>query len=290
MIRLLASDLDGTLFYPKDHFRAVPRKNRQFLRLLQERGIDVLYVSGRNPKVLPHLERITGRPYPLLGCNGAYLYEDGRISDRQSMEGKKLIPLVENLRKRKDIFAFFFFDISTRMHLFFENLSALSRFSLLLSNQLNGAYRESVIHGYDKTMEWIAHNPVDKLMIVFGIGEEGRRRSLQSLEEVKKMAGEDFSVVVSGTSIEIMKRGVSKGAGLERYCAQRGIAKDEVLVCGDSGNDISMLTSFPHSFAMRHAKEMVLDAASGTIDSVSDLADFLTAGNEFLPPQGRVPR
>ena len=105
MIRLLATDLDGTLFYPKDRFHAVGRKNREFLRFLRERGIDILYVSGRNPKILPVLERIDRRSYPLLGCNGAYLYQDGQVFDRQPMDRKGLERLVLALEKRKDIYA-----------------------------------------------------------------------------------------------------------------------------------------------------------------------------------------
>ncbi len=285
MIKLLASDLDGTLFYPKDHLHAVPKNNREFLRFLSERKIDILYVSGRNPKVLPYLEKITHKSYPLLGCNGAYLYQGGRIDERRPMDSDKLIDLVEKLRPRKDIYAYFFFDVTTRLHLIFENLSAFSRISLLLSNQLNGAYRESVIHGYHKAMDWVRNNPIDKLMIVFGLGNEGRKRALQSFTEVSKLAGDSFSVVVSGTSLEIMKKGVDKGSGLLRYCQERGIQKDEVLVCGDSGNDIAMLSLFPFSFAMSHATKMVKEKASFVIDSVCDLKDWLTEANEFRIPE-----
>ena len=48
MIRTIATDLDGTLFYPKRMFRLISTANRQFVRNASEAGKDVILVTGRN--------------------------------------------------------------------------------------------------------------------------------------------------------------------------------------------------------------------------------------------------
>ena len=48
MIKLLATDLDGTLFYPKRKFTLMTRKNAKFLKDFYNAGGKVMLVTGRN--------------------------------------------------------------------------------------------------------------------------------------------------------------------------------------------------------------------------------------------------
>ena len=53
------------------------------------------------------------------------------------------------------------------------------------------------------------------------------------------------------------------------------IDMDEVIVVGDSGNDIPMLDAFKNSFAMKSAPSYVREHASGEINYVYELEDYL---------------
>ena len=70
-------------------------------------------------------------------------------------------------------------------------------------------------------------------------------------------------------------KGINKGFGLENYIKANGYTKDEVLVCGDSGNDLYMFDCFPHSFAMAQSPDHFKSQANHVIKRISDLEDYL---------------
>lgn len=274
MIRLLATDLDGTLLYPKNRLLGIPGKNRRFLKDLFSRNIDVVYVSGRNTAFVPYLRRL-GHPVSLLGCNGAYLYQDGILRDTHPMDRTKLLRLILELSGRYGIFAFFLFDEKEPLYVFFQNLPTPYILSLLVGNRLNGAYREKLIVGKEAFFDKVQNSDNYKLMLTFGIGEEAKRRARNAYLSVSDIARGDFRVAVSGSSLEITAEGVDKGVGLLEYCRKNGIDPSEVLVVGDSGNDIPMFERFTHSFAMERAPSFVKEKANHVVPSVHDLQKYV---------------
>ncbi|MCI8542657.1 MAG: HAD family phosphatase [Lachnospiraceae bacterium] len=69
--------------------------------------------------------------------------------------------------------------------------------------------------------------------------------------------------------IEIVPRGVDKGDSLRRLMEHIGIAREDVICCGDGFNDISMMRYAGVGVAMGNARQTVKDAA-----------DYITASND----------
>jgi hydroxymethylpyrimidine pyrophosphatase-like HAD family hydrolase len=81
------------------------------------------------------------------------------------------------------------------------------------------------------------HQPVLK---VFYYGENGE------LLDLERHILDRFDGLVSTTfalpfTLEVMAKGVSKGAALRRVCARRGIDPSEAIAFGDGLNDLEML-------------------------------------------------
>lgn len=57
MKKLLAVDLDGTLFYPQRRFALMTRKNLKFLKDFIADGNEVVVATGRNCRMLKKLKR-----------------------------------------------------------------------------------------------------------------------------------------------------------------------------------------------------------------------------------------
>lgn len=275
MIKLIATDLDGTLLYPKDRIFTVPKTNRQFLRELGRYDVDIIFVSGRSPKILDRLNKIVGKKCKLLGCNGAYVYHDGKLLESHPMDRKKLTALFSQIYGRFGIFAYFLFDEHAPLYICFRNLPDSFIVALWIGNKCNGAYKEDIVHGEEKFLRKLQESDNYKMMLSFGFGDDARERARMAYLPIKEIFPNDFSVVVSNTALEITAKGVDKGVGLVEYCKQNGIAPDEVVVVGDSGNDLSMFSCFPHSFAMEHAPAFVKDNANHVIRRVSDLRTYL---------------
>ena len=75
----------------------------------------------------------------------------------------------------------------------------------------------------------------------------------------------------SSSSLELTRADANKASGMLRVCALLGIAPEQVLALGDSGNDISMLRSAGLGVAMGSAPEEVRAAARAvTLTNTAD--------------------
>ncbi|MCL2112756.1 MAG: Cof-type HAD-IIB family hydrolase [Streptococcaceae bacterium] len=80
--------------------------------------------------------------------------------------------------------------------------------------------------------------------------------------KVRKKYGEYVEVVSSGHgSIDIVIPGINKGTTLNSLLSDWEISKDEILVFGDSNNDIEMLSLTKNSYAMENANNLVKQIA-----------------------------
>src|SRR5436305_6771512 len=71
-IRLVATDLDGTLLLPDG---TVSARTHEALQRVQEAGITVVPVSARPPRVLREIARASGLRGLAICCNGALVYD-----------------------------------------------------------------------------------------------------------------------------------------------------------------------------------------------------------------------
>lgn len=90
--------------------------------------------------------------------------------------------------------------------------------------------------------------------------------------------GKDYSLTVSGPEwIDFMNNGVDKGSGLRALGAEFGITTDQMMAFGDNFNDVAMLKTAYHSYA-------VANAAPG----VEQYARFRCPSNEELGVQQTI--
>lgn len=82
--------------------------------------------------------------------------------------------------------------------------------------------------------------------------------------------GTDYSVTVGGAQwMDIMNPGVTKGHALGVLAEHLGLQHDELMAFGDALNDLEMLGSVYHSYAVSNADE-----------AIHEVARFTTASNE----------
>ncbi len=275
MIKLIATDLDGTLFYPKNRVYARPKKNRIFLRNFIDRGGKLCRVSGRNVKILPRIRKGLKRESDFIGCNGGYIKDGKGFHDRKPLNKRKRKEFYEKYLPDKNVIGWVLFDQYDFLYITKPHRSTVSVVLYYLYNYLRPAFREIRL-GEDALFEKKRMTSDSyKRRLLFGVGKKAKKKAALYKEKRQKEYGDFFSFADSGPTVEVTAPGANKGDVLRKYCQEHGISPDEVLVCGDSGNDLTRFARFPHSFARSHSEDTFKAKANHVIHHVYDLKKYL---------------
>lgn len=279
MIRAIATDLDGTLFYPKRMFRLISSANKQFIRNASKAGKDVILVTGRNIFVPHKVERkfALTKDVSIVACNGArVIYQNKVVSERPILPDKAL-KLYWDLISHKAVKTIMVFSNSRHMYVDAHGMNPFMRLLGLIGMSLQGAYYEPFKLGRKATEKHI-QNPdtkIYKIMPWFGLGEKGVQMARTVFDEFKEKYGNDFEIWFSGSAIEIMEKGTNKAHALKELLKFQNIETEEVAVVGDSGNDIPLFENFTNSFVMGQAPDEVKEKAKVVLKSFDDLENYI---------------
>ncbi len=275
MIKLIATDLDGTLFYPKRKLTLMTRKNAEFLKDFYHAGGKVVLVTGRNYLIASKVEHKLGIPISIVGCNGSFVYENGKYVETFPMDNEKVFNMYNYLKGKFGIGIWMVFDSTDSLKITVQIGGKIIQCGAIIGNALNFSYAEKFINGEKPFINAITNNTLYKLMPVFGINKEACKNAAQAKMALEDLYGNDFTIVQSKNAMEITKKGVNKADSLKKYLELIGVKEDEVAVIGDSENDITMFDNFKNSFVMSHAKDFVKAKANTEVEGVFSLRDYV---------------
>jgi hydroxymethylpyrimidine pyrophosphatase-like HAD family hydrolase len=262
-IRLVASDLDGTLLRPDE---TVSQRTREALAAARAAGITVVLVSGRPPRSLgPIAERI-GVGGIAICANGALVWDldSGTMLDSSPLAADLATRLVHALREAIPGALF-----AVELEGGFGREAGWSDGRVATPPGVREADALELICG-----------PVVKLLV--------RHPTLpfaEVAERARAAVGDDAVATWAGLRlVEISAAGVTKAFALERLCQRLGIAAGEVVAVGDMENDLPMLAWAGTAVAVANADPAVLDAAdevtaANTDDGVARLLERILAAN-----------
>jgi Cof subfamily protein (haloacid dehalogenase superfamily) len=247
-IRLLASDIDGTLLNPQ--FQISP-EDLAALRRAHDSGIEVVLVTGRRHTFALPIAQQLGFDLWLISSNGAVTRSlAGETFHRDMMPReicRELCAAMQDFRGNTVLT----FDKETKGAIVLEHLDDLNA-SIRRWLEKNMAYIEFVVP-IENALE------KDPVQAMFCGSMELMREALQALEA----SGIGNRVTVLRTEyprrdlsmIDVLNTGCSKGHALERWAAHRGFRREEVMAIGDNHNDVEMLEFAGHPVIMGNACE-----------------------------------
>lgn len=273
MVKVIATDLDGTLLKPRKIFAIVEKENKNFVR---EFYGDTVIVSGRDPKFCAKVCNCLKINHNFIALNGAVIVKEGTIIYRQSMKKSVLNSLLEFLEKYYTKFEFLIFDKYDKITCFSPINILKIKFKYFKKRLLNGRLNVKIKANNKKTKKLLSDNtPLLKALIY----------NQDNLEDMYYMLtkefGDHFSFFNNGHSIEISPIGVSKGSALKYLIDTTAVKSEEVFVVGDDANDISMFEMFDNSFVMNHAKDNVKIKAKHKINKFSELINYTRLNDNF---------
>jgi hydroxymethylpyrimidine pyrophosphatase-like HAD family hydrolase len=266
-IRLVASDLDGTLLRPDE---SVSDRTRSALAAAREAGITVVVVTGRPARSLAPIAERIGLGGIAICANGAVIWDldSGTMVDHSPLAEDLAARLIGALREAIPGVLF-----AVELEQGFGREAGWSDGLLLPAPDVLEADALELVTG-----------PVTKLLV---------RHPTLPFEEVAERArgavGEDAVVTWAGLRVvEISAAGVTKAFALERLCRRLGIASHQVVAVGDMPNDLAMLDWAGTSVAVANAAEEVLEAAdevtaANVDDGVALLLERLLAPARSTP-------
>lgn len=276
MGKLIATDLDGTLFYPKKRIYMIKRKSLRFLRNHIDNGGKLVLVSGRNSEYLQKVVRRINRPVDVIGCNASFIISDGKLIRNVGFNIDKTKDVLKKIEEEFQTKGMFIMSEDNRFVIREKFHSLIYRMVYQIWNFFQGVYKEPSTVSKEQYNEIINSGKAKKIMVFFGVGRKNVLRS----KEANKIIREKYGDVVEGSwsneFIELSPAGCSKSEGLKYYLEYHKINHSDVYVVGDSGNDISMFEEFhENSFCMSHASLSVSKYAKHVIKHFSDLEKFI---------------
>lgn len=277
MIKAIATDLDGTLFYPKRRLKLMKSKNKRFLQGFINQGNKVILVTGRNRDLCRKVSKKLGSDgVVIIGCSGGFVSIKDELTSENPIAKNDALKLYDLLCQDVEIKSILVLTDKYNLILDDHPLNKFSRWIGKLIMKLQGAYQEKFISGRDKMIKVLNDDSVKiyKIMPWYGIGKKGDELARLATLRYQESVGDLFEVAWSQDAIEFVKKGANKATVLKQVLADLNIAEDETIVIGDSGNDIPLFKNFKNSFVMSQAPEEVKKEAKYVVESVADLKDY----------------
>lgn len=271
MIRLVATDLDGTILPTAQTDEVAPAFTQRMVETLarvRATGAHVVAVTARSPRSAAPLARRLGLSGAAICGSGSIHYDldADRITSMSTLDPEIGCALIEGLRARFPDAAF-----AAEQGLAFAREAGYPRSFFTPDTHHEGDALGFVGRG-DTTKLVVRHpeTPLDEL-----------------LRAVDELAASRASTEVTGARwVGMLHPEATKGAALAALCARLGIAREEVIAFGDHLPDASMLRWAGLGVAVANAQEAVLAAAdriapSNDEDGVADILDEFLADGAF---------
>jgi Cof subfamily protein (haloacid dehalogenase superfamily) len=245
-IRLVATDLDGTLLHPDG---TVTDRTRAALRAVEARGVTVVFVTGRPIRWMDDLWQHVGDHGLAVCSNGGIVYDVARHAVRRA----RPIP-VDTGRA-----------VARLLH------DGIPGTTVAVERTTGFAQEPAFIEPYALPDDVVVA-PADELFdehTVKLLARHEDREPQQFWAEVERLVGDMVTTTWSsvGALVEMSAAGVTKASTLAMLCDELGISADQVVAFGDMPNDLAMLEWAGTSYAMANAHHSVLRLAARTAPS-----------------------
>ena len=279
MAKLLAIDLDGTLFYPKRIRKCICKKNVMFLRKWIDEGNKLVLVTSRSTQFTAKLKDEIQRPVDFINCCSSQIIANDKMIYDKAMPNKKIAQIIDRIEKAYEPIAFL---MTTENHPCIikanRKVSFIFRILYRIWWWMQFAYREPILLDDNVFMKELETARVYKIMTFIGLSKRKSKISKELNKEFREIFPEIESSWTQQVN-ELTPRGCNKGNGVERYCNLLDIKPEDVYVVGDSGNDITMFNKYhEHSYCMKRGHPSARKYAKHIISRVYKLEKLILGG------------
>ncbi len=248
MIKLIASDLDGTLL--RKGAQSLEPEIFQLINVLKEKGIFFVAASGRQYQNMRRLFRSVKNDIAYICENGTLGVLNGDIFSEEHIPEEVGYAALNAIQ-------------------------SIPECELLLSARTTH-YLENPSEKYEHHIRHVVGNDVVTVDDIFSVREPYLKISacdFNGADHLEPYFQEHFSdrlnIALAGDIwLDMMPKGVHKGHALDKLLRQLGIMPEECLAFGDQYNDMEMLKMCGLSYAMADAVPGAIETADDTTEDV----------------------
>jgi len=229
MIKLIATDMDGTLLDENGH---LPEGFTDILDRLIANDIKLVVASGRPYYTLQTNFGPIGRYLSYICENGALVVDNNEIIYKNFLDKDIVQNIITESKKIK----------SNALVLCSANCAYIENYSEEQLVEIKKYY--TVLNIVDDLSE--VNDDIIKIAIC----------NLEGSNNIADKFKDDLHIVCSASIwIDILNNGINKGIALKNLMDTDNISREETMVLGDYYNDIEMLEQGEYSFVMENAPE-----------------------------------
>lgn len=269
MIKLFASDLDGTLLNAQHDTDDIILS---CVKDILHQGKQFAVSTGRNLQGVIRNQALCELPIYIIANNGALILDaafqtiyEKTISEHALLKLMEMAPIgnpefisrdhVYMLCTREEHEVLFLEKQKRRGMKFMDNPK--ERWQEMTSNYVYEADAQTILEA--GILKVNCHGEcADDLKVIDAC--------------IASLADEIINAPFQSDVYELTDKHVNKGFGVEKLMKILNIDREEVAVFGDGGNDVEMLKRFPHSYAMENGVDDAKAAATYQIGHNEDYA------------------
>ena len=252
MIKLIASDIDGTLVKEGSH--VIDPAYYDVIRELKEAGITFCACSGRQYQSMLTLFRPVADDIYFITSNGTMVRTTERVLHSWKIDPDLYLPIIERLRTIE----------GSEIVVEGPDVSWIEGFDTPVTRLMRDQYRYAVENVAD-----LAAIPTDNI-IKISLHHPNVEKATKGLDQSSR--AKNLSLTISGAEwLDITAKEAGKGEAFALLQEYLGIGQEETVYFGDNLNDLSAFHQAGISATVANARSEMQDAADIVESSFSDL-------------------
>lgn len=259
MIKLVATDIDGTIFIPEKEFTTPVRA---CIKDLCDQGIKVVLVTGRMNAAAVKIAQGLGLSTPVVSYQGGLVVEHGKKLYERYLSEEQAERILDWARQE-----------NIHMNLYNDDILYSEKECYEVQRYCNNLHTEYTLKSFSEIKK-------DKINKLLAIDYSNPERITKYEKELQSVFPDLYIVKSTPYFLEFSNPEASKKCAVEFLQNYWGLKKEEILTIGDQNNDIALLQAGGIKVAMGNATEELKVIADYITDSVYE-DGFVKAMEKF---------
>ena len=277
MFRLIASDLDGTMFKEQD---SIPQDNLKAIDDLHKKQIPYVVCTGKTYSVSKDICQDLHANFGIFG-NGNQIIDltTGKEIARRTLTLEEIRTCFSTIEHQNlHVHAYTENSIITTKLLYLD-----LRTSILSKDKMDFLIVPSVLDYIEKENPTILKLVISSPSSLYKLKEELEEKANFSIMYVKKTGiYRDTTIDKEYEYLDISPSNVTKGKALEQLKEHLNLQTEDILSIGDNLNDISMFEASGVGVAVHNAYDEVKEVANFTTSQSAENGAFAEAIYQFI--------